>query len=136
MGSMSFDRTKFFADLYANSDNSQEQIEFVMETISDLLEGLDWKEFDDGMQQMGGPRLFGRGDEVGDPKFDEINDILRVANPRKLDPAVGLAFITMTFKNQDKYSEYNAYKESLCAFFESIGKKKLAKDVRKRFMPL
>jgi hypothetical protein len=127
MGSMSFDRTKFFADLYAKSDNSQEQIEFVMETISDLLEGLDWKEFDDGMQQMGGPRLFGRGDEVGDPKFDEINDILRVANPRKLDPAVG---------HQDKYSEYNAYKESLCAFFESIGKKKLAKDVRKRFMPL
>lgn len=132
---MNFDRTKFFADLYAKDGNSQLQLEFVMESISDLLEGLDWKEFDDGMEEMGGPRLFGSGKEVGDPKFDTINNILRVANPWKLDSAVGLTFISMTFKNQDKYSEYLPYCESYCEFLKSIGKKSLAKDIKKRFMP-
>lgn len=132
MGSMNFDKDKFLEKLYATEDTDG-GIDFVMETISNLLDGLDWQQFDEGMQELGGPRLFTKGDETCSPNFEVINSILRVANPRKMTPGVGLAIITMTFRNQDKYSEYNAYKESYCAFLKSIGKKKLAKDVMKRY---
>jgi hypothetical protein len=128
---MSFDRTKFFADLYALDGNSQSQIDFVFETIGDLLDGLDMEQFDDIMEDLGGPRITGR--KGGNPNFDAVNDLLRVANPWKLDPGVGLGFITMTFRNKDRYSEFDAYRQSYCEFLKSVGKQKLAKDVMKRY---
>jgi hypothetical protein len=129
---MSFDRTKFFADLYAAED-SQDAIEVIMETISDLLDGLDMEQFDDIMEEYGGPRITGQKSKS--PNFEAVNEILRVANPWKMEPGVGLSFITMTFRNQEKYSEYLPYCESYYEFLLSVGKEKLAKDIKKRFMP-
>lgn len=128
---MSFDRTKFFADLYA-TENSASAIDLVFETIGDLLDGLDMEQFDDIMQEYGGPRITGA--KSNNPNFAAVNDILRVANPWKMDSGVGLSFITMTFRNQDKYSEYLPYCQSYCEFLKSIGKEKLAKDIKKRFI--
>jgi hypothetical protein len=131
MGSMSFDKDKFFAELYSTETCSQSQIDLVFETIGDLLDGLDMEQFDDIMQELGGPRITGR--KSGDPDFEAVNDLLRSANPRKLAPGVGLGFITMTFRNKDKYSEFDAYRQRYCEFLKSIGKQKLAKDVMKRY---
>ena len=132
MGSMSFDKTKFFDELYSTEISSQKQIDLVFETIGDLLDGLDMEQFDDIMESYGGPRITGK--KGGNPNFEAVNDLIRAANPWRMDPAVGLGFITMTFKNQDKYSDYYAYCQSYCGFLESIGKDKLAADVKKRFM--
>jgi hypothetical protein len=128
---MSFDRTKFFDSLYS-AENSSAAIDIVMETIGDLLDGLDMEQFDDIMQEYGGPRITGA--KSRNPDFDAVNEILRVANPWKMDSGVGLSFITMTFRNQSKYSEYMPYLQSYCEFLISVGKKKLAKDIKKRFM--
>ena len=126
------DREIFFKKLYA-AETTSAAIDLIMETISDLLDGLDMKEFDDIMEEYGGPRI--TGCRVGNPNFEAVNDILRVANPWKMEPGVGLSFITMTFRNQERYSEYLPYCESYCEFLIKTGKKKLSKDVRKRFMP-
>lgn len=127
---MSFDKDKFFADLYSMEDGDG-AIDLVFETISDLLDGLDMEQFDDIMQEYGGPRITGH--KSVDPDFETINDLLRVADPWELSSSVGLGFITMTFKNQDKYSEFLPYRERYCLFLKSIGKYKLAKDVVKRY---
>jgi len=131
MGSMSFDRDKFFEQLYSTEDDSESQIDLVFETIGDLLDGLDMEQFDDIMEEYGGPRITGQKSK--NPNFEAVNDLLRAADPQKMTPGVGLGFITMTLRNQDKYSEFLPYKESYCAFLKSIGKKSLAKDVMKRY---
>lgn len=129
---MSFDRDAFLEELYAET-RSQHGIDLVMDTLSTLMDGLDWQQFDGIMQSYGGPRLFTDGKEKCNPAFEQINNLLRVVNPWKLPPSVGLSFLSMLWQNKEELSEYNAYKESFCHYLESIGKNSLSKDVKKRY---
>jgi hypothetical protein len=119
-----FDVATFLSKVYGMTQ-TDEALDFIMDEMSNLLEGLDWKQFDDGMQELGGPRLFGDG-QVGNPQFEAINGILKEADPWKMSDTVTLTFLVMTFKNKDRYSEYWPFIKKVKKRFLETGDRKRA----------
>lgn len=115
----------WLSEVYAMSCDDV-ALDEVFDKIGDILDDLDMKHFDDGMEALGGPRLFPdcKGEK---PNFKLVNEIIEKADPWKMKDAVSIAFLVMTFKNKDEYSNYWPFVKKCRKRFLETGSRKRAK---------
>ena len=87
---------EFLAKVYASDDsNTDETLDLMYDTIDDLLGGQWEKSFNDGMQELGGPRVFPEP-ETAEPNLEVIQAILERADVSQMNITLMLGFLCTT----------------------------------------
>ena len=105
-----FNLDEFLSTVYSESKKGEidNAINIVMDRSERLLGGLFAREFNDGMEHYGGPRILPEDEEVN-PRWVKISEVLCAYDPWKADHAIAISFLVMFHRHQEHVPGYKDF---------------------------